>query len=217
MYPQSITSVGAVAVLAVLAVLAAAQSSSSAEAESSSNTRDTVMPEITPGPEELSRKCRTDIVTKVFIHREEPSGSLGDFVKSSSLYGSVNIPTSECDLLSKIPATLHEEYLTFQSERSEWWKSHRTDFTEWASTCTGSWATTHPNNGFADVVTPYQSHSAFLDTYDPASATTCAGVTRTAGAQETSSSEGAAPRQTMAAGAAALAAAAGAYAAAVAI
>lgn len=85
------------------------------------------MPEITPGPEELSRKCRSDIVTKVFIDSQEPSGALGDFIKSKDLYASVNIPTSECDLLSKIPATLHEEYFTFQSSRSEWWKSHRYD------------------------------------------------------------------------------------------
>ncbi|KAK7921663.1 hypothetical protein PG985_009685 [Apiospora marii] len=88
---------------------------------------------------------------------------------------------------------------------------NRSEFTKWASTCSGS-----PNTAWADVVTPYQSHSAFLDTYNPASATTCEGVTRNAGAQETSSSEGAAPRQTMAAGAA-LAAAAGVYAAAVAV
>ncbi|KAK7947906.1 uncharacterized protein PG986_008792 [Apiospora aurea] len=83
----------------------------------------------------------------------------------------------------------------------------RTDFSKWASTCTGTFPTT-AGPGDGPAVTPYRSHSAFLDSYDPASGTTCEGVTRGPGdtrsgeaAQETSSSEGAAPRQTMTAGA----------------
>ncbi|KAK8133571.1 hypothetical protein PG984_005583 [Apiospora sp. TS-2023a] len=212
MYPRSIASV---VVTAVLALSAAAQSSSSAPAESTSaRTTSTgssaAPPKITSGPEKkMSRECLTEVFDKFMMDRKEPSGALGDAIMSD-LIASANFPTSECDLLSKIPATLHAEYFTFESERSEWWKSHRTAFSEWASSCTGTFPGP-PNTDYGAVVTPYLTHSAFLDTYNPASATTCKGVTI-----ETSSSEGAAPRQTMAAGAV-LAAAAGVYAAAVAI
>ncbi|KAK7921664.1 hypothetical protein PG985_009686 [Apiospora marii] len=131
MYPRSITSV---MVAAVLVVSAVAQSSTSAQAESSSTTRGTATAEITPGPNgEMSRDCLSEVMSKVFIDKQDPRGALGDFVSSSKLYDSVNIPTSECDLLKKIPATLHEEYFTFESSRSDWWKSHRYDpYPAWA-------------------------------------------------------------------------------------
>ncbi|KAK8128812.1 hypothetical protein PG984_009920 [Apiospora sp. TS-2023a] len=201
MYLRRITSL-AVAITA-LAVSAAAETTSTSPTESGP----AAAPQITPGPEhEMSRECRSEVAVDILgdVKREEPSGALGDLLKSEQLLASANIPTSECALLSKIPATLHEEYFTFESQRSEWWKSRRTDFSKWASTCHGHFPTTD-GPGWGDAVTPYQSQSAFLDTYDPAKATTCEGVTRgppasTTGAQETSTSEGAAPRRTMAAG-----------------
>ncbi|KAK8087334.1 hypothetical protein PG994_002308 [Apiospora phragmitis] len=168
MYPRSITSVVAAAVLAV----------SAAESSASQTTDSTDLPKITTGPDEISPECYAEVFKKVFIYRQEPSGALGDVIQKSSLFAAANIPTSECALLGKIPATLHEEYFTFESSRSEWWKSRRrTDFSKWASTCTGTFPTT-AGPGDGPVVTPYQSHSAFLDTYVPGSATTCEGVTR---------------------------------------
>ncbi|KAK6825564.1 hypothetical protein PG995_014853 [Apiospora arundinis] len=160
----------------------------------------TMAPSTTSGPVEMSRECYNEVWENVFNDRKEPSGALRDVISSKDLFLSANMPTSECDLLSKIPASLHEEYFAFESQRSEWWKSDRSDFSKWASTCKGAFPT---NNFDREVVTPYMTHSAFLDTYNPASATTCAGVTRGAapstsatsgaGAQETSTSEGGHP------------------------
>ncbi|KAK8062315.1 hypothetical protein PG997_014412 [Apiospora hydei] len=172
MYLRSITTLTvAIAVLAA----SAADPTSTTPTESGAAT-----PKITPGPEdEMSRECLSEVAVDILgdVKRKEPSGPLGDLIKSEQLLASANIPTSECALLSKIPATLHEEYFTFESQRSEWWKSRRTDFSKWASTCHGHFPTTD-GPGWGDAVTPYQSHSAFLDTYDPAKATTCEGITR---------------------------------------
>ncbi|KAK8133562.1 hypothetical protein PG984_005574 [Apiospora sp. TS-2023a] len=208
MYPRSIACVVAAAVLAV----SAAETTSSSQAGPTStqtSTASAATPKITSAPEEMSGECETEVFSEFEQYKNQPSLALGDLITKSDLFASANFPTRECDLLSKIPATLHEEYFTFESQRSEWWKTRRTAFSKWASTCTGTFATTAgPGNG--PFVTPYMEHSAFLDTYDPASFTSCKGVTRgpPANTAITTSSEGAAPRQTMAAGAA-LAAAAG--------
>lgn len=123
MYTRSIACVVAAA---VLAISAAETSSAQAEPTSTqSSTASAATPKITPGPEELSRECESEVFYEFEQYKKQPSLALGDLIAKSSLFTSANFPTSECDLLSKIPATLHEEYFTFESQRSEWWKTRR--------------------------------------------------------------------------------------------
>ncbi|KAK8025284.1 hypothetical protein PG990_003107 [Apiospora arundinis] len=63
----------------------------------------TPAPSTTPAPVEMSRECYNEVWENVFNDRKEPSGALRDVISSKDLFLSANMPTSECDLLSKIP------------------------------------------------------------------------------------------------------------------